>query len=84
VQGTRCTHDFAVVTPAVANPPGRPHFFRNVDPRFANAATGDFHLLAGSPAADVADPTVVISDDFDGLPRPQGNGRDLGAFELKP
>jgi hypothetical protein len=83
-QGTRCAHDFAVVTPGNVLPPGGTHFFRNVDPKFANAAAGDFHLLAGSPAADIADPTVVIADDFDGVPRPQGTGRDLGAFELKP
>jgi hypothetical protein len=56
----------------------------NMDPRFVNAAQGDFHLMAGSPAIDAADPTATLSTDYDGVSRPQGAGRDLGAFEYKP
>jgi hypothetical protein len=56
----------------------------NMDPRFVNAANGDFHLMTGSPAIDAADPAATLSTDYDGVSRPQGAGRDLGAFEYKP
>jgi hypothetical protein len=52
-----------------------------MDPKFVNAAGGDFHLMAGSPAIDAADPAVTQTLDFDGVARPQGAGRDMGAFE---
>jgi hypothetical protein len=55
-----------------------------MDPRFVNAAGGDFHLMTGSPAIDAADPAATLSTDYDGTARPQGAGRDLGAFEYKP
>jgi hypothetical protein len=56
----------------------------NADPLFASAGTGDFHLLAGSPAIDTGtafgpvNPTV----DFDGNPRNQGLAPDMGALEF--
>jgi hypothetical protein len=56
------------------------------DPLFANAAAGDFHLLAGSPAIDAGDdPTGrALSTDADGRPRLKGTAVDLGAFEFSP
>lgn len=61
----------------------------NADPLFAGP--GDFHLPAGSPAIDAANPlpSAVVTDDFDGEPRPvDGNGdgvavRDMGAYEFQ-
>jgi hypothetical protein len=63
----------------------------NVDPLFANQATGDFHLASGSPAIDAGDPAAIgaeeLTVDFDGNERVlDGNGdgtarRDIGAFE---
>ena len=52
------------------------------DPRFADAAGGDFHLLAGSPAIDQGE-NLAESDevDFDGGPRLQNGRTDLGALE---
>ena len=52
------------------------------DPRFVDAAHGDYHLLAGSPAIDAG----IAADqglptDLDGSPRVQGASQDLGAFE---
>jgi hypothetical protein len=46
-----------------------------VDPRFAGAGAGDFHLLAGSPCIDAADPAF-----FD----PDGTRADMGAFGGAP
>ncbi|MGD8590581.1 MAG: choice-of-anchor Q domain-containing protein, partial [Chromatiales bacterium] len=50
---------------------------------------GDYHLDVGSPAIDVADAqastdyTAELGVDFDGDLRPQGNGFDIGADEVK-
>jgi hypothetical protein len=60
------------------------------DPLFVSA--DDLHLRPGSPALDAGAPNPVyetfrqqygldISKDHAGLPRPQGAGWDLGAFE---
>ena len=38
-------------------------------------------LLQGSPAIDAGDPTGAPSEDQRGVPRPQGRGVDIGAFE---
>lgn len=54
-----------------------------MDPRFVDPLNDDLHLLAGSPAIDTAVTTPVEpSLDFDGTLRPQGGGRDVGAFEF--
>jgi len=57
------------------------------DAGFANAAGGDFHLLAGSPLVDAGDPATAHGLDLDAHPLvTDGNGdgiarRDIGAFE---
>jgi len=52
------------------------------DPRFVNPSGADFHLRDGSPAIDNGSAVDTPSDDFDGDPRPQGAGYDIGAFEF--
>src|SRR6266542_4120901 len=67
------------------------------DPSWVSAASGDFHLLAGSPAIDSADSAVSgeTSTDLEGLPRADdpdthnsGAGArkydDRGAYEFQP
>lgn len=51
----------------------------NADPQFVNASAHDYHLAAGSPAIDKA--TTGPAVDFEGDPRPNGSGYDLGADE---
>jgi hypothetical protein len=60
---------------------------KNADPLFKNAATGDLHLLAGSPCIDAGDSSapglVGITTDLDGNPRFVGASVDMGAFEFQ-
>jgi|SRR5688572_5002985 len=49
---------------------------------FLNTAAGDYRLVDGSTAIDRgANLSSMISDDFAGRARPQGNGFDVGAYE---
>jgi Right handed beta helix region/PKD domain len=51
------------------------------DPRFVDAASGDFHITAGSAALDAGIDAGVTSD-FDAEARPAGSAPDIGADEL--
>jgi hypothetical protein len=76
---------------------GRATGSRLGDPRFLDAASGDFRLGSSSPAIDAGSPATVeqvfrtfeqlyglgIRVDFDGRPRPLGGRYDLGAFEAR-
>ena len=48
---------------------------------FVNAAAGDLHLRAGAAAIDSGVAITDVTTDFDGDPRPQGGGVDIGADE---
>jgi hypothetical protein len=52
-----------------------------VDPKFVNAAGGDFRLLSGSPAINAGAWLSEVPFAFDGTPRPQGGAYDIGAYE---
>lgn len=54
-----------------------------MDPMFANAAQGNFHITSSSPAKDTADPAATLGVDIDGDTRPQGPAPDMGADEYK-
>jgi hypothetical protein len=51
------------------------------NPQFVNAAAGDFHLQAGSPAINAGVPVSGITTDMDQTPRPRGGRFDLGAYQ---
>ncbi|MCG8347220.1 MAG: PKD domain-containing protein [Chloroflexales bacterium] len=50
------------------------------NPRFVDMPNGDLHLTEDSPAIDQG-LDVGVTADRDGMPRPQGKGFDIGAFE---
>jgi hypothetical protein len=82
VNGNSCTS----VKNSVIFPTAQPVAPTNVSqqPALKNVTAEDFHLLATSPAIDRGDPASTNLIDFDGTPRPQGSGRDSGAYEFKP
>lgn len=55
----------------------------NSNPKFFNPANYDFRLQSKSPAKDTGTSAVntIVTRDFDGTPRPQGTGYDIGAHE---
>jgi parallel beta-helix repeat protein len=59
---------------------------RIMDPEslFVDAARFDLHLLPGSLAIDAGSSISAPKLDRDGIPRPQGNGIDIGAYEWHP
>ena len=50
---------------------------------FVNAAGGDYHLSASSPARDTGTTLAEVPQDHDGAPRPQGPAADIGAYEFR-
>jgi hypothetical protein len=54
------------------------------DPRFVNAAAGDYHLLPNSPCVDTGEDSMVSvgETDLDGRPRIAGAHVDRGAYEF--
>jgi len=51
------------------------------NPSFVNAAANDFRIQPGSPARDSGVALAGTIYDFDKVPRPQGGGVDIGAYE---
>jgi parallel beta-helix repeat protein len=62
-----------------ANPPPA-HDKWNIDPRFTNPGASDYHPQANSLVID-AGVALSVTNDYDGNPRPQGSGYDIGPFE---
>jgi hypothetical protein len=54
----------------------------NADPLFTNTGAGDFHVQPISPAVD-GGIAVSLATDHEGVPRPQGGGFDIGAYERR-
>ena len=62
-----------------SSPEGRRAIKR--DPLFSNASGGDFHLRASSPCIDKGTIALSPTHGYEGTPRPQGAGVDIGAYE---
>jgi|GEM_PF-980498 len=60
------------------------HNLVGTDPKFVNAAAGDFRVQSGSPAIDAGITVSGVTTDIFGTPRPQGPAYDLGAVERVP
>lgn len=58
-----------------------PNDLWGVNPLFVNVAGGDFHLRAGSPCIDRGTALSQVTNDLDGVGRPQGPRYDIGAYE---
>jgi hypothetical protein len=54
----------------------------SADPKYVDAKAGNLHLAPASPLVDVGNGTNFLQTDWDGIPRPQGKGVDIGADEI--
>jgi len=54
------------------------------DPMFIDPQANRFYLSQGSPCIDTGTSEDAPPEDFDGNPRPQGVGYDIGAYEYTP
>ncbi len=52
------------------------------DPQFFDAGADQYCLLPGSPCIDSGTPVGAPPDSYNGVPRPQGAGFDIGAYEM--
>lgn len=52
-----------------------------IDPKFVDAAALNFSLQGISPAIDAGTATTNVTVSITGIPRPQGNNYDIGAYE---
>jgi hypothetical protein len=52
-----------------------------VDPKFVDAAQGNFRLQNTSPAINAGVAISTVATDFAGVARPQQSKHDIGAFE---
>ena len=55
-----------------------------LEPGFADAASGDFHLRSGANAIDKGAPLASVPHDLDGVARPQLDAWDIGCYEYIP
>jgi hypothetical protein len=77
------SHNLLYQTDGSLDPADFPDDLVNLDPRFTDPASDDYHLLPGSPAIDTG-LNLGVTSDLDGDLRPQGGGYDIGADEFVP
>jgi len=78
VGGSNCSFAYSDIGPQAVVGTGN----INMDPLFVDATNGNYHLQAGSPAQNAADPTAGLAVDLDGDVRPRGGRSDMGADEV--
>jgi PKD repeat protein len=59
----------------------QPHDLWGVNPKFVDAAGRNYHLQSSSPCINTGAALTDNAIDYDGNPRPIGNGWDIGAYE---
>ncbi|NIM96357.1 MAG: DUF1565 domain-containing protein [Anaerolineales bacterium] len=75
------TADYNLKYPASWRMWVEPHGIWDVDPQFVDSTSKDFHLQSTSPAIDHGITLSEVVVDLEGVPRPQGYGYDIGAYE---
>jgi len=83
VTGSACNASYSLVYPQSSAIAGSNNTL-GINPALVNVSNADYHLAAGSPAINTADPSATNGHDYDGTSRPQGGRDDIGAFEYKP
>lgn len=79
-EGATVIEDYNLMYNAPIKTPG-PHTIIEVNPMFVDVKNNDFHLTPNSPAIDRGESISEIKKDLDNIPRPQGKGYDIGAYE---
>lgn len=55
-----------------------------LNPLYVDLAKEDFHLQLASPCINSGTNLPYVTNDFDGVIRPEGIGYDIGAYEFTP
>jgi parallel beta-helix repeat protein len=76
-------YDYNLVFDGTNFDTGQPNNIFYQDPRFVNISAKDFRLQTNSPAIDAGTSNPAAPRDFNNVVRPQGNGVDIGAFEIR-
>jgi hypothetical protein len=78
------TADYNLKYPASSTVWSEPHGIWDVDPQLMDLTSRDVHLQPTSPAIDAGIALHEVSQDLDGVSRPQGLQYDIGAYEYVP
>jgi hypothetical protein len=81
VSGPNCRWTYSDIGPGPMMVSGAGNV--NLDPTFVDPSTADYHLAPASLVRNAGTTSDVLVD-FDGDPRPQGTGFDMGADEVTP
>lgn len=73
--GNNCYVDYGILLPA------NPGDVRSTNALFVNESSRDYHLQSGSPCINKGTVISAVTEDKDGVSRPQGAGYDIGAYE---
>ena len=76
--GTSCSITYSIIGTGETGGEGN----LSADPNFVDPGSGDYHLLAWSPAIDTGTDAGAPDVDYEGDSRPQNDGFDMGADEF--